>query len=156
LLFRLAAFGLAAAFAFGCDGRSEPLPLDHSGPVAAWPDYGNGKDALAWSPLTQIRPANVGALALAWEHHSGDISDGSGDTSRTSFQARAIVPNGTLYYCSGLNKVFALDPESGAERWRFDPKLQNKKLGGPYPLVCRGVSYWRTQSVRSWARRGGR
>ncbi len=85
----------------------------------------------------------MAALAVAWEHHSGDISDGSGDTSRTSFQARAIVPNGTLYYCSGLNKVFALDPETGAERWRFDPKLQNRKLGGPYPLVCRGVSWWK-------------
>ena len=145
-LFVLAS-GFAVAVGFGCDGRPPARPLDHSGPVASWPDYGNGKDALAWSPLTQITPANVSALALAWEHHSGDISDGTGDTSRTSFQARAIVPNGTLYYCSGLNKVFALDPESGAERWRFDPKLQNKKLGGPYPLVCRGVSYWKDASA---------
>jgi quinoprotein glucose dehydrogenase len=136
------ALGLAMASALGCERPAPPPVLDHSGPVADWPDYGRGKDALAWSELNQITPQNVGALALAWEHHSGDVSDGSGETSRTSFQARAIVPNGTLYYCSGLNQVFALDPETGRERWRFDPQLQNKKLGGPYPLVCRGVAYW--------------
>jgi quinoprotein glucose dehydrogenase len=141
---RFAGWGFVAALglALGCGEAAAP-PLDTSGPVADWPDYGRGKDALAWSPLTQLTPANVRALAVAWEHRSGDVSDGSGDTSRTSFQARAIVPNGTLYYCSGLNKVFALDPETGAERWRFDPQLRNKKLGGPYPLVCRGVSYWK-------------
>jgi quinoprotein glucose dehydrogenase len=135
--------GLGVLVALGCEPPAARAPLEPGGPVADWPHYGGGDDALAWSPLTQLTPANVGALELAWEHRSGDVSDGSGDTSRTSFQARAIVPNGTLYYCSGLNKVYALDPETGAERWRFDPQLVNKKLGGPYPLVCRGVSYWK-------------
>jgi len=144
---RLLACGLVAACGLACGPEAPPLALDTSGPVADWPDYGRGKDALAWSPLSQLTPANVDALELAWEHHSGDVSDGRGDTSRTSFQARAIVPNGTLYYCSGLNKVFALDPETGAERWRFDPELQNRELGGPYPLVCRGVSYWKDASA---------
>jgi quinoprotein glucose dehydrogenase len=139
---RLVGLAVGVALALSC-GPGQPLALDHTGPVADWPDYGRGKDALAWSPLTQITPANVERLELAWAHHSGDVSDGTGDTSRTSFQARPIVPNGTLYYCSGLNRVFALDPETGAERWVFDPELRNKKLGGPYPLVCRGVSYWR-------------
>jgi quinoprotein glucose dehydrogenase len=137
------ALALAAATALGCARSEPPAALDHSGPVADWPDYGRGKDGLAWTPLRQITPANVGALALAWEHRSGDVSDGTGDASRTSFQARPIVPNGTLYYCTGLNRVFALDPETGQERWRFDPGLRNRKLGGPYPLICRGVSYWR-------------
>jgi quinoprotein glucose dehydrogenase len=146
---RSSLFVLAVTVALGmaCGRGAPPAVLDTAGPVADWPDYGRGKDALAWSPLTQITPENVGSLAIAWEHHSGDISDGTGDTSRTSFQARAIVPNGTLYYCSGLNKVFALDPETGAERWRFDPQLKNRKLGGPYPLVCRGVSYWKARGA---------
>jgi quinoprotein glucose dehydrogenase len=143
--------GLVTALALGCEPGAGPPALDYAGPVADWPDYGGGKDARAWSPLNQITAENVGALALAWQHHSGDVSDGRGDTSRTSFQARAIVPNGTLYYCSGLNKVFALDPETGAERWRFDPQLRNKKLGGPYPLVCRGVSYWKGAAAEGGA-----
>jgi quinoprotein glucose dehydrogenase len=140
---RFGGWGVAAVLGLALGCGEAAAPSLERGPVADWPDYGRGKDALAWSPLVQITPANVGDLNVAWEHHSGDVSDGSGDTSRTSFQARAIVPNGTLYYCSGLNRVFALDPETGAERWRFDPQLRNRKLGGPYPLVCRGVSYWR-------------
>jgi quinoprotein glucose dehydrogenase len=39
-------------------------------------------------------------------------------------------------------RVFALDPETGAERWSFDPKLRARATGGPYPLTCRGVAYW--------------
>jgi len=39
-------------------------------------------------------------------------------------------------------RVFALDPETGAERWMFDPVLQSRNTGGPYPLTCRGVAYW--------------
>ena len=31
-------------------------------------------------------------------------------------------------------RVFALDPETGAERWVFDPKLRARETGGPYPL----------------------
>ena len=134
---------LLAVFLASCgQGPAAVSEIDTSGPVANWPDYGGGKGGLSWSPLDQIRPENIAALGVAWVHHSGDISDGSGATSRTSFQARPIVPNDTLYYCSGFNKVFALDPETGAERWRFDPHLHNRKLGGPYPMVCRGVSYW--------------
>jgi len=133
---------LLVALLVACGGEPPPQ-IDFSGPTARWPSYGGGFQALSWSPLTQIDRHNVKALRVAWVHHSGDISDGSGDTSRTSFQARPIVPNDTLYYCSGLDKVFALDPETGAERWRFDPQLRGRRLSGPYPLVCRGVSYWK-------------
>ena len=72
--------GLAGALALGCGPSAPPPVLDLSGPVSDWPDYGHGKDARAWSPLTQITAANVTALTVAWEHHSGDISDGKGDT----------------------------------------------------------------------------
>ena len=48
----------------------------------------------------------------------------------------------TLYYCTGMNRVFALDAETGAERWSFDPKQRLRKLQGPYPRTCRGVAFW--------------
>ena len=48
----------------------------------------------------------------------------------------------SLYFCTGFNRVFALDPESGEERWVFDPELKLDKLEGPYTRVCRGVAYW--------------
>ena len=50
--------------------------------------------------------------------------------------------DGALYFCTGKNRVIALDAETGRERWAFDPKQRCAKLEGPYPRVCRGVAYW--------------
>ena len=121
---------------------SEPPPPDLSGPVAEWPAYGGDAGGLRFSPLNQIKRENVDRLELAWVHHHGDVSDGSGETTRTSFNATPIVVGGTLYFCTGMNRVIALDPETGRERWSFDPELRLRRLRGPYPLVCRGVAHW--------------
>lgn len=140
---RLAATALALAALQACGASPPPPPLDMSGPVARWPGYGGSSHGLAWSPLDQIDSRNVKFLKPAWVHHSGDISNGKGAYSKTSMETEAIVPNDTLYYCSGFDKIYALDPETGKERWQFDPHLRDKKLSGPYPMVCRGVSYWK-------------
>ena len=148
---RAAALGVAlaaCAIALGCG----PSPLDTSGPIAEWPHYGGDLGGQKYSPLTQITRDNVGDLEVAWEHHSGDVSDGTGDMTRTSFQATPIVAEGTLYYCTGTNRVFALDPSTGAERWVFDPVLRARRLQGPYPLTCRGVAWWLDARAREEAR----
>jgi len=134
---------LVLALTAGCGA---PAPLDRSGPTADWPDYGGSKHGLGYSPLDQITADNVAQLELAWEHRSGDVSDGTGEVTRTSFQTRPIVADGSLYYCTGFNRVIALDPETGEERWSFDPQLRARRLSGPYPLTCRGVSYWRAEA----------
>jgi quinoprotein glucose dehydrogenase len=144
---RLAGAALPLA-ALACEARP---PVDFSGPVAEWPAYGGDAGGLRWSPLTQITRANVGDLEVAWEHHSGDVSEGSQSESRTSFNATPIVIGDTLYYCTGLNRVFALDAETGAPRWVFDPKQRLRKLQGPYPRTCRGVAYWRDTSAPAGA-----
>ena len=83
----------------------------------------------------------MGQLELAWEHRSGDFSDGSGDWGLTSFQVTPLVDDDTLYYCTPFGRVFALNAETGAERWQFDPRVQNRR-SGVYPAVCRGVALW--------------
>ncbi len=136
---------LAAALA-GCGAA--PAPIDYSGPTAEWPEYGGDKGGLRYSPLNQITPRNVDRLEPAWVYHHGDISDGSGTVTRTSFNATPIVVDGSLYFCTGFNRVIALDPESGEERWSFDPELRTSRLQGPYPLTCRGVAHWRGSEAR--------
>ena len=136
---RFASLAIIAALTAGC---GESTPVDLSGPVADWPEYGGDKGGERWSELDQITPENVGRLEIAWTHHSGDFSDGSDGTTRTSFSVSPIVVDDSLYFCTGFNRVFALDPESGAERWVFDPELKLDKLEGPYTRVCRGVAYW--------------
>jgi quinoprotein glucose dehydrogenase len=131
---------LALSLLLSACGRS--VAVDYSGPVADWPEYGGDKGGLRYSPLTQIDVNNVNDLELAWVYRHGDFSDGKGEYARTSFQATPIVVNDTLYFCTGFMRVIALDPETGRERWSFDPDLRAKMGKGPYPLTCRGVAYW--------------
>jgi quinoprotein glucose dehydrogenase len=117
-------------------------PVDYSGPTADWLDYGNSRGGDRYSPLTQITPENVRHLEVAWVYHTGDVSDGRGEVrSTTAFEATPIVVDGTLYVCSPLNRVIALDPETGSERWSYDPQV-NLEGGYANQLVCRGVTTW--------------
>jgi len=57
LVFVLCALALVA-----CE---KPVVVDLSGPTSDWPEYGHDKGGMRYSPLTQITPANVGALKIA-------------------------------------------------------------------------------------------
>lgn len=138
----LAAGLLLVALAVGPIGCGSRTQIDRQGAVAEWPEYGATKGGLKYSPLDQITPENVDDLEVAWVYRHGDFSDGSGEFARTSFQATPIVSEGTLYFCTGFARVIALDAETGAERWSFDPRLRARRGEGPYPLTCRGVAYW--------------
>ncbi|MFO0687821.1 MAG: pyrroloquinoline quinone-dependent dehydrogenase [Myxococcota bacterium] len=129
-----------ALFALGC---SEPeVEVRYDGPTGDWPVWGRTSGAIHHSPLTQIDRENVKGLKVAWTHRSGDYYDGSGYSKVTSLQVTPLVVNKKLYYCTPFMRVFALDPETGKEIWQFDPKLKDRFGEGPYPLICRGVSYW--------------
>ena len=116
--------------------------MDNSGPVAEWREYGGDKGGLKFSPLTQITPANVDSLTPAWEYRHGDVSEGSATETKTSFLATPVVADGSMFFCTAFSRVIALDPETGEERWTFDPELRTRSSEGPYPLSCRGVAYW--------------
>jgi quinate dehydrogenase (quinone) len=47
----------------------------------------------------------------------------------------------TLYSCTPLNVVTALDADTGKARWRFDPHAQTAEH-----VTCRGVGYYDVQS----------
>ena len=107
-----------------------------------WPTWSGDAGGMRYSPLTQIDKTNLDRLEIAWVHRSGDLSDGRGEVPSTSaYEVTPILVDDTLYVCSPFNRVFALDPETGSERWVFDPKID---LSGRYAnqLVCRGVVSW--------------
>ena len=116
-----------------------------------WPVWGGDAGATHFSSLTDITPANVASLEVAWTHRSGDHADGSGRTRATYFQATPLAVNGRLYYCTPFQRVFALDPETGAELWQFDPAVKTLTGEGPYPLNCRGVTYWEDSAAPAGA-----
>jgi quinoprotein glucose dehydrogenase len=118
---------------------SASQPTD--GPTADWPYYGGDAGGSRYSPLTQIDKTNVSRLQVVWEYHTGDASDGTGGRRKSAFETTPIVVYGTLYFSTPFNRVIALDPETGREKWSFDPKVD---LRGPYSegLINRGVTPW--------------
>jgi quinoprotein glucose dehydrogenase len=106
-----------------------------------WPYYGGDAGGGRYSPAAQINKRNVAQLRIAWEYHTGDVSDGSDNRRKSAFEATPIVSGGTMYVSTPFNRVVALDPETGKEKWSFDPKID---LHAPYSegLINRGVALW--------------
>ena len=116
-------------------------PKQTAGGGDDWPAYGRDAGGMRYSPLTQITRENVATLKVAWTFHVGDISDGSGGKKRSGLETTPILVDGTLYLTTAFNRVFALDPETGKQRWVYDPMIE---LAGNYGdgLINRGVAAW--------------
>src|ERR1700686_1001276 len=106
-----------------------------------WPNYGNDPGGMRYSPLSQVNRENVSKLKVAWIFHTGDVSDGSHDRKRSGFEATPILVDGTLYLTTPFNRVIALDPETGKQKWSYDPKI-DLTLDYGDGLVNRGVAAW--------------
>ncbi len=63
------------------------------------------------------------------------------NTRRSEFEATPIMVDGTLYFSTAFNRVIALNPETGAERWSYDPGIDLNR-GYSEGLINRGVSTW--------------
>ena len=69
---------------------------------------------------------------------------------RSKFQTTPILAGDRLVFCTPFNEVIALDPGTGAERWRFDPKIRSDYR--PANLFnCRGVALWRDPAAKAGA-----
>src|SRR5262249_35980851 len=73
----------------------------------------------------------------------------------TQFEDTPIMVWDTLFVVTPFNKVIALDPQTGRERWKYDPRID---LSVPYGdgLTCRGVAAWDDKRAASDADRDRR
>jgi quinoprotein glucose dehydrogenase len=111
-------------------------------PALAWDHWGGDAGGTRFSTLNQITPANVGSLVHAWEYRTGDLqSRPPAAMARTKFEATPLLVEDSLVFCSPFNEVIALDPGTGAQKWRFDPKVSNEQRPANR-YVCRGIAYW--------------
>jgi len=111
-------------------------------PGSAWEYWGGDQGGTRFSSLAQITPANVGNLVRAFEFRTGDLARRPPAVmARTKFEATPLLVEDSLIFCSPFNEVIALDPGSGVQKWRYDPKVsEGLRPGNRY--VCRGVAYW--------------
>jgi glucose dehydrogenase len=95
-----------------------------------WAHVGQDPSHTKYSTLDQINTTNVGKLQHAWTFHTGDDSG--------FFESTPLVIDNTLYV-SAQNGVFALDPVTGQQKWKFE-------LSG---ATRRGLAYWPGDSKTS-------
>ncbi|QDY41886.1 membrane-bound PQQ-dependent dehydrogenase, glucose/quinate/shikimate family [Candidatus Pantoea soli] len=114
-------------------------PAEEQGAAADWTAYGGTADGMRFSALKQITKENVHTLEVAWTYHTGDLRQNT-DATEYTFEATPLKANGMLYLCTPHNEVHALDPESGAVRWKYTPDKDRSYL--QQHQTCRGVSYY--------------
>ena len=127
---------LTVAALLGCES---PPPLEAGGITAGWPVYAADAGGSRHSPLDQINRDNVRFLKEAWRIRTGDLDAEPPPPGHMAFQATPIVVGELLVLPTPLGRVLALDPETGAERWRFDATGPERR----YPeFTSRGVAAW--------------
>jgi quinoprotein glucose dehydrogenase len=142
---RALAGGILAAVALVAIGSWEAVT---NSPVAAggakqegdWPAYGRDPGGSRYSPLSQINRGNVGKLKSAWTYRTGAADVKYAFAKRAAFEATPILVDGLLFLSTPYNRVIALDPATGIEKWTYDPQV---KLDRHYSeTTSRGVSAW--------------
>src|SRR5689334_11779429 len=111
-------------------------------PAWGWDSWGGDQGGTRFSRLDQITPANVDSLVRAWDYRTGDLERRPREAmKRTKFEATPLFVEDSVIFCSPFNEVIALDPGTGEQKWRFDPKISNvQRPGNRYN--CRGVAHW--------------
>jgi len=142
LLSGLAIGAVIACLSYGQQKKTASVTPSNYAESKEWPTYGHDSGGMRYSPLTQITPANVSSLEVAWTYHLKPANfvapaagrgegrgggrgrgRGEGRGGNTGFRAAEVTPlvvNGTMYIASPYGQVVALDPTSGKQIWVYD------------------------------------
>ncbi len=102
-----------------------------------WQHWGGSASGHRYAAFDQIDAGNVSKLAVAWTYRTGVGG---------AFKATPLQIGDTLYVCLAGNIIAALDSGTGVERWRFDPQLNDSKVG--FTTTCRGVTYYKAPETQ--------
>jgi len=108
-----------------------------------WSDFNGNVMGQKYSTASQITPANVKNLAVAWSLHTGDISyGGPGKLPKTQWQATPLFVNNTVYVSTPFFRVFAIEPDTGKVKWIYAAKTMSNNPKAPFHGRNRGMAYW--------------
>ena len=128
-------------------GRQAPSAGIAAG-IQEWPVYAADNAASHYSPLADVTRDNVSRLTVAWEWRPGEASQPETGARPGNFQATPLMIDDVLYLSTMYNRVVALNAETGAEIWAYDPKAH---ADGQPPngtgFVHRGVAAWRDSAA---------
>jgi quinoprotein glucose dehydrogenase len=110
-----------------------------------WLRYGNDQGGSRFSTAGQISRDTLKRLQPVWTFRTGETGEGYRSGYKHSFQATPVLAGNTLYFATAFNRVFAIDAQSGEERWRFDAQIDPDK--GFSEVSNRGVVHWVDQVI---------
>jgi len=112
-----------------------------------WASYGQNYSEQRYSPLDQINVDNIDQLELAW---FGDLAERGG-----SYETTPVVADGRIYVSAPWSKVYAFDASTGAQLWKYDPKVPGEwAVNLCCGIVNRGVAVWEDMVI--WGTLDGR
>jgi quinoprotein glucose dehydrogenase len=130
-----------------CFSFSAARGQESAAPTATWANYGGDPGGSRFSAATQISPANVAQLKVAWTFHTGASQFQTELIRKAAFESTPILVDNKLFLTSPYDQVFALDPATGEKLWDFDPHVN---LSRNYSEVTsRGVSAWRDPDAKA-------
>jgi quinoprotein glucose dehydrogenase len=122
-------------------------------PAQSWPVYAADNAASHYSPLTDITPANVADLAVAWEWSPAEQAKPEFGAQPGNFQNTPLMIDNVLYVSTMYSRVAALDAETGQELWSYDPKAyEDGQPPNGTGFVHRGLAAWRDPATGQAAR----
>ena len=136
-------FAASVSLLIGCQSVTED---DEQG--VGWPVYGGDPGGMKYSALTEINRGNVHRLELAWTWKTGEGPmplPGDAFVSPGPFEATPLMIDDTLYLSTPYSRAVALDANTGAELWSYDPRAYE---WGQTFFHHRGVATWTDGSER--------
>ena len=141
---------LLVSLVVACGRTDDPASTDVAPPLSAavtaqrllaaddepgqWLSHGRTYGEQRFSPLTELTPANVGELGLAWY---GDLR-----MSRAQ-ESTPLFVDGVLYVTTAWSNVQAYDARTGTLLWNFDAQV-DREWGSRAccDVVNRGAAAW--------------
>ena len=110
------------------------------GDGTGWPTYGGDAGGQRFSAATQISRSNVAGLHAVWTAHTHALESRRAGYRSAAFESTPILFHDLLYVTTPFDRVIALDPATGAERWTYDAPAGMLTEG--QIVTNRGVAAW--------------
>ena len=123
----LAAIGLALAGLAACGPKPAGTYAHTGGVVDGWLRWGHGNMGQRYSANTQITPDNVKDLQVAWTYRTGDLSAARPSMPTWRSRRRPSWPTTRCICASPRNRIIALDPTTGKQKWMFDAASRHQR-----------------------------
>ena len=123
---------------------ARPKPHAQPGELQEWPAYAADPGGSHYSPLTAVTRQNVTQLQPVWQWKPAEEAMPEYGTRPGMFENTPLMIDNVLYLSTPYNRVVALNADTGAQLWAYDPKAY---VRGQPPngtgFVHRGVAAWR-------------